>query len=95
MSNENRLNELLETISQNEKYKGCVFHGPGFYYMRVWHVAKEFLHFMCYRRNVNLQSADLSTPARGGKTQKFATLYPLDDVKDYEPETLQKGRYIN
>ena len=31
MSNENRLNELLETISQNEKYKGCVFHGPGFY----------------------------------------------------------------
>ena len=63
--------------------------------MRVWHVAKEFLHFMCYRRNVNLQSADLSTPTEGGKTQKFATLYPLDDVKDYEPETLQKGRYIN
>ena len=35
MSNENRLNELLETISQNEKYKGCVFHGPGFYYIVV------------------------------------------------------------
>ena len=35
MSNENRLNELLETISQNEKYKGCVFHGPGFYFIVV------------------------------------------------------------
>ena len=35
MSNENRLNELLESISQNEKYRGCVFHGPGFYYIVV------------------------------------------------------------
>lgn len=63
--------------------------------MRVWYVAKEFLQFMCYRRNVKLQSADLSTPDEDGKTRKFATLYPLDDIKDYEPETLQKGRYIN
>ena len=35
MSNENRLNELLESISQNEKYRGCVFHGPGFYFIVV------------------------------------------------------------
>jgi len=63
--------------------------------MRVWHVAKEFLQFMCYRRNVKLQSADLSTPAEEGKTRKFATLFPLDNTSDYEPETLQKGRYIH
>ena len=35
MSNENRLNELLESISQNEKYRGSVFHGPGFYFIVV------------------------------------------------------------
>jgi hypothetical protein len=35
MSNENSLNELLESISQNVKYRGCVFHGPGFYFIVV------------------------------------------------------------
>jgi hypothetical protein len=33
MSAENRLKELLESISQNEKYKDCVFHAPGFYFV--------------------------------------------------------------
>ena len=37
--------------------------------VRLWFVAKEFLQFMCYRKNVFLPTADLSTPADEGKTR--------------------------
>ena len=62
--------------------------------VRLWFVAKEFLQFMCYRKNVFLPVADLSTPAEEGKTRTFATFNMLGETGDNEPETLQKGRYI-
>ena len=62
--------------------------------VRLWFVAKEFLQFMCYRKNVFLPTADLSTPADEGKTRTFATFNMLGETGEEEPETLQKGRYI-
>jgi len=62
--------------------------------VRLWFVAKEFLQFMCYRKNVFLPTADLSTPADEGKTRIFATFNMLGETGEEEPETLQKGRYI-
>lgn len=62
--------------------------------VRLWFVAKEFLQFMCYRKNVFLPVADLSTPADEGKTRTFATFNMLGESGDEELETLQKGRYI-
>lgn len=62
--------------------------------VRLWFVAKEFLQFMCYRKNVFLPTADLSTLADEGKTRTFATFNMLGETGDEEPETLQKGRYI-
>lgn len=62
--------------------------------VRLWFVAKEFLQFMCYRKNVFLPTADLSTPADEGKTRTFATFNMLGETGKEEPETLQKGRYI-
>ena len=62
--------------------------------VRLWFVAKEFLQFMCYRKNVFLPVADLSTPADEDKTRFFATLNVLGETGQEEPETLQKGRYI-
>lgn len=62
--------------------------------MRAWYVAKEFIQFMCYRRNVFLPSAVLSTPAGNGMTRQCATLYVLGEACDNEFEVLKKGRYI-
>lgn len=62
--------------------------------MRAWYVAKEFIQFMCYRRNVFLPSAVLSTPAGNGMTRQCATLYVLGEAGDNEFEVLKKGRYI-
>lgn len=62
--------------------------------VRLWFVAKEFLQFLCYRRNVFIPVADLSTPADGDKTRAFAKLKWLNECGDDELETLEKGRYI-
>lgn len=62
--------------------------------MRVWYVAKEFIQYMCYRRNVFLPSAVLSTPANDGLNYECGTLYVLGEAGDSEPDILKKGRYI-
>lgn len=62
--------------------------------VRLWFVAKEFLQFMCYRRNVFLPVADLSTPAEEDRTRTFATFNMLRETGEEELETLKKGRYI-
>jgi hypothetical protein len=62
--------------------------------MRAWFVAKEFIQYMCYRRNVFLPSAVLSTPAGNGMTRQCATLFVLGETGDNEFEVLKNGRYI-
>lgn len=62
--------------------------------VRLWFVAKEFIQFLCYRRNVFIPVADLSTPADEGKTRAFAKLNWLEECVDGEYETLEKGRFI-
>ena len=62
--------------------------------VRLWFIAKEFLQFMCYRKNVFLPTADLSTPADDEKTRTFATFNMLGEEGDGEIQTLKNGRYI-
>lgn len=62
--------------------------------VRLWFVAKEFIRFLCYRRNVFIPAVDLATPAEEGKTRTFATFNMLGEGRDEEFETLQKGRFI-
>ena len=62
--------------------------------LQLWRVAKEFIQFLCYRKNVFLPIAELSAPYSDGKHEKFATLYVLDEMGDSEQEMLKKGRYI-
>ncbi|MFA6815667.1 MAG: hypothetical protein WCS73_05160 [Lentisphaeria bacterium] len=62
--------------------------------MKLWYIAKEFIQFLCYRKNVFLPIAELFAPDEGGKQKKFATLYVLDETGDSEPETSKKGRPI-
>ncbi len=62
--------------------------------LRLWRIAREFIQFLCYRKNVNLLSADISAPYKGGKHEKFATLYFVKENIDTEPEILEKKKYI-
>lgn len=62
--------------------------------MKLWHIAKQFIQFLCYRKNVFLPEVELSAPYEGGKHEKFATLYVLNESGCTELETLKKGRYI-
>lgn len=61
---------------------------------RLWFIAKEFVQFLCYRRNVFIPVAYLSTPAEEGKPRTFAELHWLKESGDNELNTLEKGRYI-
>ncbi len=61
---------------------------------RLWHIAKQFLQYLCYRNNIFLPEVELSAPAEDGRYEKFATLHVLNETGDDEPETLKSGRYI-
>lgn len=61
---------------------------------RLWHIAKQFLQYLCYRKNVFLPEVALSTPTEDGKYEEFATLYVLNETGDDENEVLESGRYI-
>ena len=44
-STEEYIQQLLTTISNNDKYNGCVFHGPGFYFVlgngSLWEISDD------------------------------------------------------
>ena len=61
---------------------------------RLWHTAKQFLQYLCYRKNILLPEVTLSAPAEDGKYEEFATLYVFNETGDAEAEILKSGRYI-
>ena len=62
--------------------------------IRLWRVAREFVRFLCYRKNVCLSTAEISAPYKDGKHLRIGTLYFIDDGRQTEIDTLKKGRYI-
>lgn len=62
--------------------------------MRLWRIAREFIRFLCYRKNVFLSTIEIASPYEGGKHENFATLHIIDKTGKSEPNTLQKGRII-
>lgn len=62
--------------------------------LRLWRIAKSFVQYLCYRKNVNLSSVEISAPFGDGKHEKFAILHIIDENVDNEPEILEKRRYI-
>lgn len=62
--------------------------------LKLWRIAKCFVQYLCYRKNVNLSSAEISAPYGDGKHEKFATLHIVNEDVDNEPEILEKRRYI-
>lgn len=61
---------------------------------RLWWIAREFIRFLCYRKNVFIPQVKLSAPYEGGKHETFATMYLLGQDGETETDTLKKGRII-
>ncbi len=43
--------------------------------LKLWRIAKCFIQFLCYRKNINLPLVDIYSPCENEKHYKFATLY--------------------
>lgn len=61
---------------------------------RLWWIAREFVRFLCYRKNVFIPKVELATPFEGGKHETFATMYLLGQDGETESDALKKGSYI-
>lgn len=62
--------------------------------INLLNVAKEFVQFLCYRRNIVFSNIDLSAPTDKGLHETFATLYKTQDEDVIETYLLEKGRFI-
>ena len=62
--------------------------------MRLWRIAKEFICFLCYRKNVTWPKTNISIPFEDGKTIQIENLYITGEHQEEELETLEKGRFI-
>lgn len=88
-----KLNDSPITLSSSMLFKFEPTNDYRFIY-RLWYTAKQFLQYLCYRKNIFLPEVALSTPAENGKYEEFATLYVFNETGDGEAETLKSGRYI-
>ena len=61
---------------------------------RLWRIARGFIRFLCYRKNVYIPKVKLSAPYKEGKHEAFATMHILGQDGEGEPDTLKKGRFI-
>ncbi|MDE6470333.1 MAG: hypothetical protein K2L19_04865, partial [Eubacterium sp.] len=62
--------------------------------LRLWRIAKCFIQYLCYRKNVNLSEIEVSSPYNDGKHERFAMLHIVNEDVYNEPEILEKRRYI-
>lgn len=62
--------------------------------LRLWRIAKDFLTYLCYRRDVYLPTVKLSAPCNGGKHEEFATLHIVGESKSPSVEDIKAERYI-
>jgi len=62
--------------------------------MRLWRIAREFIRFLCYRKNIAWPKVEISTPFEGEKTLRMGELHVLGIHQETELDTLKQGRYI-
>lgn len=62
--------------------------------MYLWRIAREFIKFLCYRKNVAWPKTEISIPYEGEKTIKIGDLHIVGNQEENELDTLKQGRYI-
>lgn len=62
--------------------------------VRLWYIAKEFISFLCYRRNICLESAEISSMTNDGKYESFASFVKINNSPDKEIDAVKQNRCI-
>lgn len=62
--------------------------------LTLWYIAKQFIQFLCYRKNISISEVELSAPHENGRHEKFATMHILNECEEIEFDRLKKGCYI-
>ena len=63
--------------------------------LRLFYIAKQFIQFLCYRRDVYLPNVDIYAPYENVKYLKFATLHIIDELHSCDLNSLKEKRYIS
>ena len=88
-----KLNEPPITLSSSMLFEFEPTNDYRFVY-RLWYVAKQFIQYLCYRKNIFLPEVALSALSEDERYEEFATLYVLSETGDSEVDVLKSGRYI-
>ena len=88
-----KLNEPPITLSSSMLFEFEPTNDYRFIY-KLWYTAKQFLQYLCYRKNIFLPEVALSAPTEDGKFEEFATLYVFNEKGASEENLLKSGRYI-
>lgn len=62
--------------------------------IKILGVAKQFIQYLCYRRNIIFSSIEISAPATKGLHETFANLYQTQENDIIEEYPLKKGKFI-
>ena len=62
--------------------------------LRLWYIAKDFLSYLCYRKDVYLPYAKLFTLYNDNRHLEEATLYIVGENKCMRLDDIEKGHYI-
>jgi hypothetical protein len=62
--------------------------------IKILNVAKQFIQYLCYRRNIIFSSIKISAPTTKGLHETFANLYQTQENGTIEEYPLKKGKFI-
>lgn len=61
---------------------------------RLYNIAKLFVQYLCYRRNIVFDAVELSALMDDGKYHTCAKMQVLDSISQCEAKPIKDGRYI-
>ena len=61
----------------------------------MYNIAKLFIQYLCYRKNIVIDAVELSELMENGKYHICAKMQILDSNQQCEKKTLKDGRYIS
>lgn len=61
---------------------------------RLYNIAKLFVQYLCYRRNIVFDAVELSALMDNGKYHTCAKMHVLDSLSQCEAKPIKDGRYI-
>ena len=61
---------------------------------RLYRLAKEFIQYLCYRKDIVFTGIKISAPYDGGKHEHFANMLVIDESDQVDSVSIEKNRII-